>query len=274
MGKYIYRIYNDINDKSYIGQSTNPQRRFTEHCSNKSNSLIHSSIVKYGKNKFHMDILGYYENYNEMEAYYIQKYNSISPNGYNIAPGGEEPPLLVGENNPNALITEEIANKIKIDLMDEKILRKTIKKKYCVSENIIRHINEGNCWHDDALKYPLRRPEEEITAEKVKQIKYYLKNTNLSQKEIAEMFGFKRSFVSMINIGKNHFDKNEDYPIRKAAVYELSQETINKIIEELKNTSISINKIAEKRHISKSTISRINLGKTYHNPNISYPIRK
>lgn len=29
--KAIYKIYNDVNNKVYIGQSYNPQRRFVEH---------------------------------------------------------------------------------------------------------------------------------------------------------------------------------------------------------------------------------------------------
>lgn len=198
----------------------------------------------------------------------------MTPKGYNIAPGGEEPSVLKGESNPRAAITKEVADRIKADLMNENLLRKDIKKKYGVSENIIRHINSGDAWRDETLSYPLRKPEEEIIADKVEQIKYYLKNSSLSQKQIAEKFGYKRSFVTMINIGKNHFDENEDYPIRKYGVYELDPTIVEEIIYDLKNTDTPINKIAEKKHVSKSVVSRINLGKSYYNKNLIYPIRK
>ena len=41
-----------------------------------------------------------------------------------------------------------------------------------------------------------------------------LKETEMSQKDIGKEVGWNRSAVTMINIGKNHFDPNEQYPIR------------------------------------------------------------
>jgi hypothetical protein len=53
MEKAIYKIENKINHKVYIGQSTNPEKRFKQHCQNaKYRSLIHEAIVKYGKDNF------------------------------------------------------------------------------------------------------------------------------------------------------------------------------------------------------------------------------
>lgn len=98
MEKYIYIITNDINSKVYIGQSNDPKYRFNQHCRpNSDNSLIDLAIQKYGKEHFTMSILeGPIKNYNEREKYYILKYNSLRPNGYNILEGGNEPPLFKG----------------------------------------------------------------------------------------------------------------------------------------------------------------------------------
>ena len=47
-------------------------------------------MSKYGFEKFHYEILDYQvEDYNEREKYWIQQYNSLIPNGYNITSGGD-----------------------------------------------------------------------------------------------------------------------------------------------------------------------------------------
>lgn len=95
----IYIIKNDINDKVYIGQSINIYKRIQEHfykseC-NKDvsyNNALHSAIRKYGKEHFYYEILEECDAslLDEYEIEYINKYNSISPNGYNILSGGQQ----------------------------------------------------------------------------------------------------------------------------------------------------------------------------------------
>lgn len=159
MGKYIYKITNNINGKVYIGQTVNVKRRFTEHCQRKENSLIHSAIVKYGKEHFTVETLGFFEDYNEKEKYYITFFQSKIPLGYNMTDGGEEPPRRVGEDNPNSKISEEVAKKIQADLLNFDLPRKSIRKKYGISEDILRHIIDGDSWRREELTYPLRPPE-------------------------------------------------------------------------------------------------------------------
>ena len=178
--KAIYKIENKINHKIYIGQSNNPERRFKEHCKNNNyKSLIHDAIIKYGEKNFSFTILGWFEDYNEKEKYYISYYRSLAPNGYNILKGGEEPPTESGENNNFAKISNDIAKKIKEDLKNWKIPRRQITKKYNVSENIIRHINEGSSWHDDNEEYPLRPKESELNNLRAKKAIEMLILTNI-----------------------------------------------------------------------------------------------
>ena len=42
-------------------------------------------LTEYGKKHFHLEILGYFEDYNSQEVSFIQKYNSLAPCGYNVA---------------------------------------------------------------------------------------------------------------------------------------------------------------------------------------------
>lgn len=86
----IYIIKNKYNDKVYIGQSKNVEKRFKNHMlSNTSSSLKHKKIAKdiekYGREAFYYEILA--ENIDielarSLEYDYILKYDSVN-SGYN-----------------------------------------------------------------------------------------------------------------------------------------------------------------------------------------------
>lgn len=105
----IYKIENLINHKIYIGQSTKILKRWNSHINVNSNSLIHQAIVKYGYQNFSFTILKLCEKdeLDEYEIEYIIEYNSITPNGYNIEPGGANASVVAGENNPTAKLSDE-----------------------------------------------------------------------------------------------------------------------------------------------------------------------
>lgn len=101
---YIYKIYNDINDKLYIGQTVRTIRhRFLQHIhssktASNSTMIIPKAINKYGADNFHIEEVEkiecdtseeLYNILNQKEQYYISLYNSIRPNGYNIRSGGD-----------------------------------------------------------------------------------------------------------------------------------------------------------------------------------------
>lgn len=217
MKKAIYKIENLINHKMYIGQSNRPEERFAEHlrCTVKGKSLIRDAILKYGRENFRMEIIGWFEDYNEKEKYYIQYYNCLAPNGYNILSGGEEPPHGSGENNNFAKISNETAQHIKEDLKNYDIPRREIKKKYNVTDDIIRHINDGSSWHDENESYPLRPGETELNNIRAEKIIRDLILTDIPQNQLGPKYGWGRSAAKMINWGKNHYNPNLIYPIRQ-----------------------------------------------------------
>lgn len=93
---YIYFIINQVNQKRYVGQTTNFSRRRSEHLlklkeNRHPNIKLQNAWNKYGENNFIIEKITYEnltkEELDEMEKYYIQYYNSIE-NGYNMTSGG------------------------------------------------------------------------------------------------------------------------------------------------------------------------------------------
>lgn len=230
MKKAIYKIENLINHKIYIGESSDPPRRFKEHCNNncKYISLIHKAIVKYGKENFSFEVIGWFENWKEQEEYYIQYYKSRVPYGYNIAKGGGEPPILQGENNPNHSITQQKADEIIKQFLDWKIPRKTIIANNHITQDIARRIIEGSAWRKANLQYPLRPPEAQLNKYRALYIQWLCCTSDEPLNQLGKKVGWNKSSAKMINQGNNHFNEKLKYPIRNNKEYNkkiLSQET-------------------------------------------------
>ena len=93
----IYKVTNIKTNKEYIGYTKfTGEYRFTQHISESNyqrKSILHDSIRKYGKENFVLEILEESSDpiylHQIRENYWIQKYNTLAPNGYNIQPGGE-----------------------------------------------------------------------------------------------------------------------------------------------------------------------------------------
>ena len=84
---FVYITTNLINSKQYVG----------EHTANMNDSylgsgkLLKSTIKKYGKENFKREILEYFNSKEEAfsaQEKYINEYNTLTPNGYNISPKG------------------------------------------------------------------------------------------------------------------------------------------------------------------------------------------
>ena len=94
-----------------------------------------------------------------------------------------------------------------------------------------------------------------------------------SIREIAEDYLLSYSYVSQINTGERLFSESENYPLQsnRTEVY-----LYLKIIELLKDTMLSMNKIAETLGVSKDTVQRVNKGQQVAVKNLydDFPIRK
>jgi group I intron endonuclease len=285
MEKYIYIITNDINSKVYIGQSNDPKHRFNQHCRpNSDNSLIDLAIQKYGKEHFTMSILeGPIKNYNEREKYYILKYNSLRPNGYNILEGGNEPPLFKGIEHPEAKFkTDTELEKIVSDLKFTKNSIRDIAKKFNVSSSCVSDINLGNTYYNSNNEYPLRKnpnPTGKLVQEDIEEIIYALKFSYSSYEDIGKRYGVEGRTISRINNGTYHKQDDISYPIRQYRATknagQLTYHQVSEIIELISTTKISLRQIALQYNVVPNIIIGIKNGSTkmYRRDNLIYPLR-
>lgn len=283
--KDIYIITNDFNDKAYIGQSIDADKRFKEHCKGYTDyvSLINRAINKHGKEHFTYKILErQISNYNEREKYWIKYYNTIVPNGYNLTEGGEEPPRYYGTDHPNSSLSLEKISKIKEDLKLTKLTYIELAKKYNISKREVLRINHGICYSNIDEQYPIRDTPNingKLTEDDVDMIIDLLKNTYFFTGEIASRFGVEEHAISRINSGKSHYRNNLQYPIRKwksCGVILFTYEQVTDIIYLLQETDLSLNKIAKMYNVNVQPIQHINDGTAlkYRREDIEYPIRK
>lgn len=223
MTKDIYIIKNDINDKVYIGQSVNVKQRFQGHCKPSSvfydNSIIDNAIQKYGKEHFRYEILeSNVENFNEREMYWINKYNSIRPNGYNISIGGNGDFNKKGTEHPESVFSEDEYMDIVYRLSETNDSIRSIAHDFNVSPTTVSDLNAGRTYHNDNCLYPIRKTPHllgKLSEPDIDEIISLLKNTNRTFEEIGSYYNVEARAISRINRGIFHKRLNEIYPIRE-----------------------------------------------------------
>ena len=141
---YIYKFTNKKNGKHYIGQTNNLQKRYNGHKSESFNPKasgywlpFHCAIRKYGFDNFSFEVLEEcsVNELNEKECYYIQKYNSIVPNGYNMTLGGS--------SSHSIKLNIEQLQEIDQLLIHSQLTNQEIANLFQVHENMISGINTG-----------------------------------------------------------------------------------------------------------------------------------
>lgn len=108
---YIYKITNNINQKSYIGLTYfSVEKRWKEHISDSKKSnpekYLYRAMQKYGIENFSIEVIEECNNsiLMEKEIYYIEKYETFYK-GYNQTLGGEGS-LLVSDAEVDLMIQE------------------------------------------------------------------------------------------------------------------------------------------------------------------------
>jgi group I intron endonuclease len=111
-----------LNGKQYVGQTVNPKSRWSKHKSESKKqtlgykSILYAAMKEYGVDYFTFEILEECDKdvLEIREKYWISKFGTLDPNGYNISPGGK---ALFGENNP---FYGKFHSKETLDIISEK----------------------------------------------------------------------------------------------------------------------------------------------------------
>lgn len=119
----IYKITNTINNKCYIGQSVDVERRMNVHkinlLNNKhGNEHMQNSFNKYGIDNFKFELLieCSREKLDELEIKYIKEYNSTNRDlGYNISSGGSNGNNFAGKSKEEMI---EFSSKVSNSLIN------------------------------------------------------------------------------------------------------------------------------------------------------------
>ena len=148
----IYKIENLLNHKCYVGQSIHIERRWQEHCRPSAKSIISNAIKKYGKENFSFQILEECseDELDEKEIFYIEKFNCIVPNGYNIKD------YVDGNETTFTLYDKEEFNNIVKEIKDNVISLQQISEKHDLCRRTIYRINKGEVHRLPNESYPLR----------------------------------------------------------------------------------------------------------------------
>lgn len=149
----IYKITNKLNGKSYIGQSTDIERRWREHHYRywNNDNVIYMAFRKYGIENFDFSIIEECstQELNLREEYWINYYDSYY-NGYNETVGGD------GSSGNSIKLSKDSILQIIDLLLNSDLAQREIAKRFNVTDETISEINRGKTRVQDGLNYPLR----------------------------------------------------------------------------------------------------------------------
>jgi group I intron endonuclease len=113
----IYKITNTVNLKAYVGYSSDVSKRWEDHKKGYGSKLVFDAIQKYGLDNFTFEVLA--EDTVDNEDKYIQEYNTMTPNGYNLVEGGGLPPTKQGWTPSAETLAKRSASLKGIERTDE-----------------------------------------------------------------------------------------------------------------------------------------------------------
>lgn len=217
----IYGIKNKINEKIYIGRSTDIERRWKTHLRDARKGdmcKIHIAMRELGIENFYLIIIEEcpVEELNEKEQFYIDFYDSWH-NGYN---NGNSSNFLDGEKNHNAKMSEEDIKNIRYEqsllLKNRREIYEKYKNKitwtnflfickYKTWPGVLPELNTQKImnWH----KKQLGNENKKFSIDQLEDIIKLKYQDGLSYKEISEIYN--KNVVTIRRIFENVYYKKE-----------------------------------------------------------------
>ena len=224
----IYKVINLINNKIYIGKTTQKLNiRINQHkydaFKNNKKSYFYKSIRKYGWDNFKWEIIDNAlseRDLNDKEVHWISYYDSNNSDiGYNLTNGGDgsvgykpskETMRKKHENPTSAKLTIKQVAHIKKLLITGEYSQYKIAEMFNVTRETIKCIKTGNSWSYVKVDgftpsvYSMRgedSPVSKLTEENVRKIKIMIDN-GMSNKEIGDIFNVSRTTILKIKKGE------------------------------------------------------------------------
>lgn len=213
----VYCYMNKINNKYYIGQTLWEQQRYNQHKQCYEDSVFHRAIQKYGFENFEYKILfesDDVEQLNLKEQEYIQYFNSLVPNGYNIDSGGrnnhhktpdKDSKILMSE--AKGVLTEDEVKMLRREYLNNGHPVELYKKYFSNRINSIQAFL--NIWCGKRYSYIMPevfqlRPNKhtKLNEKKAHEIKELIAKKELTYQEIADLYNVSRSTIVDIQQGK------------------------------------------------------------------------
>lgn len=286
---YIYKFTNKVNDKKYVGQTNDIQKRINGHKSTAFNpksqdykSAFHRAVRKYGWENFDFEILeelddSFGRDYlNEREKFFIEKEKSlVSENGYNIAKGGQ------GSERDKKTFEQCVASSKIFTLEEIKDVQRMLIEGYAfheirnkypkLSDSFLSNINTGLNFINPELKYPLATCHSRYTKETKEKIIKAIKD-GVSYREIKEKYHISPGYVSEINAGNRWRKEGETYPLY---LKECADGAYSRTVKhDLIFTNKTCTAIAREHGKAQCTISAINTGRNRKDSRFLYPLNK
>jgi len=196
----VYKIVNKINNKIYIGSTTNEKRRWKSHRDYLKRNIHHcvqlqNSWNTYGPSNFYFEIIEKtnVEDLLIREQYWIDHYRAYDKDfGFNTMRF-----VLLGSKKYSK-ISEEDAKTI-LELIQKRELKRAIAKRFNVSPQTISDISAGRSWAylpRGKIRWNRWRkiPDEDV--EKIKEF-----SNNKTEQEIADIYHVHQSTISRIICG-------------------------------------------------------------------------
>lgn len=172
--------------------------------------------------KLQQDIISSNYTFGELSKKYNIDVTTISKinNGKEYFDSNFKYPLRNKKCYHSEVLTTEQINEIQFQLANnyQKSMQE-IGEEYNISVSTVQRINKGfPPYKDVKYNYPIRAKNKnfcKFNLSEILEIISLLKNTNLTQIEIAKRFNCGRKIIGEINSGKKYFIKEIEYPIRK-----------------------------------------------------------
>ncbi len=155
MSYHVYRIFNTLNSKTYIGMSTDPYKRISGHINGTGSRMIWNDLQEYGREVFVCQVvesLTTQEEADQIMQTLIMRQQALYPNGYNLTIGGKGSHGSMWNSKQRAKVSGSSNGRSKLNEMQVLAIyfdarsRNTIAKEYGVSTTMITKIKSGQAW--------------------------------------------------------------------------------------------------------------------------------